>query len=118
MGKGNEKKKTESAARACGSEEATSFHKELAADANGAEAENDVPAGSRPAKAHHGTEAGEKKHLVNLMAQIGTVGSGKNLIIGHLAMSVDGDVDHKAMGQRKFKFVLLGRPGLRVVRER
>src|SRR5580700_8338797 len=96
MSGGNAKKKTEHG----GLERAPNFHGGLAADTNSAEAEDDVAAGGGPAKAHHGAEAGEEKHLVQLMAQIGAGGSGKNLIVSHLAVGIDGDVDEKAMRKR------------------
>ena len=76
-----------------------------------------MAAGGWPAKAHHRTEAREQKHLVELMTQIGTVGSRKDLIVGHLAVSVDGYVDEKAVRKRKLNLVLLRRPGLRVIRQ-
>jgi hypothetical protein len=63
---GNAKKKTEHGDPV--SERAPTFHRELAADTNGAEAEDDVAAGGGPAEAHHGAEAGEEKNLVELVA--------------------------------------------------
>src|SRR5208282_632946 len=108
----NEKKKAEYPSRNCGSDEAANFHSELAANAYRAEAEDDVAAGGGPTKTHHRAEAGEEQHLLELMTQIGAVRSSKNLVIGHLAMGVDGYIDHETMRQRKLKLVLLGRPRL------
>src|SRR5580692_340440 len=110
-----EKKKTACRGRSRGFEKAASFHEALAADTNGAEAEDDVAAGSGPAEAHHRAKAGEKKHLVELMAQIRAVRTSENLVTGHLAVVVDGYVDEKTMRKGKLYFVLLRRPSLRIV---
>src|SRR5713226_6311260 len=91
---------------------------QLAADTDGAEAENDVAAAGGPAETHHGTEAGKDEHLVELVTKIGAARARENLIVNHLALGVDGDVNEKTMRQRKFDFVLFGRPRLRIVGQR
>src|SRR5258708_3229244 len=89
-----------------------------AADADGAEAENHVAAGSGTAEAQHGAEAGEEQHLVELALEFQAVWAGENLIVGHVALGIDGDVQQEAVRQGKFELVLFRRPGLRIVRKR
>src|SRR6266567_8855828 len=89
-----------------------------AADADGAETENHVAAGPRTAKTQHGTEAREKQHLVKLAPEFQAVRAGENLIVGHVALGIDGDVQQEAVRQGKFEVVLLRRPGLRIIRKR
>src|SRR6266849_9578788 len=89
-----------------------------AADADGAEAEHHVAAGSGTAEAQHGAEARKEQHLVKLAPEFQAVGAGDNLIIGHVALGIDGDVQQEAVRQGKFEVVLFRRPGLRIVRKR
>src|SRR6266851_1270976 len=77
-----------------------------------------VAAGSGTAEAQHGAEAGEEQHLVKLAPEFQAVWAGENLIIGHVALGVDGDVQQQAVRQRKFEVVLLRGPSLRIVRKR
>src|ERR1700686_4256255 len=98
--------------------EGQSFSRDLAADADGAEAQDYVAAGGGPAEAQHRTEAGEKQHLIELMTQIDTRWSGQNLVAHHLAVLMDSDIQQEAMRQRELQIMLLGSPGLRIVRER
>src|SRR6266850_5450933 len=90
----------------------------LAADADSAETENHVAAGRGTAEAQHGAEAGEKQHLVKLAPEFQAVWAGENLVIGHVALCVDGNVQKKTVRQGKFEVVLLRCPGLRIVRKR
>jgi len=69
-----------------------------------------MAAGRGPAKTHHRAEAGEQKHLVQLMPHVPAVRSGKNLIIHHLAVLIHGHVHEQTVRKRKFGFVLFGRP--------
>ena len=69
----------------------------LAANADGAEAEDHVAAGSWPAEAHHWTEARKEQHLIELVPQIEALWSGQNLIGDHLAVLVDGDIQKQAV---------------------
>src|SRR5271166_1258821 len=69
LGGANEENKIEHRGRARGSDEAQTFHPELAANVDGAEVENNVAAGSGPAKTQHRSETGEEQNLVELMAQ-------------------------------------------------
>src|SRR5579885_1284684 len=73
-------------------------HETLSADMHSAEAEDDVPPGSRPPEAHHRTEAREEQHLIELMAEVRAIRSRDNLVVGHLAVSVNCHIDHKTMG--------------------
>ncbi len=82
---------------------------DLSAHVHGAEAEYHVAAGSGTAEAQHGAEAREKQHLIELAAQLVAVRTGKNLIVGHLAVRVHDDVKEQVVRQRKFKVVLLAR---------
>src|SRR5580692_6122760 len=91
--------------------------KTLAADADGAEAQDDVAARGGPAKTHHRAETREKQHLVKLVPQVSAVGTGENLVAGHLPVRVNRNVDEKPVRKRKLNFMLFGRPGLRVVRQ-
>src|SRR5260370_9703668 len=77
-----------------------------------------MAAGSGTAEAQHGAEAREEQHLVKLAAEFQAVWAGNNLIIGHVALGIDGDVEQEAVGQGKFEVVLLRGPGLRIVRKR
>src|SRR4029077_21027041 len=65
----------------------------LSANPHGAEAQDDMPAGGRPAKAHHRPESREQQHLVQLPPQIHAPRPRKNLISHHLAMLVHGHID-------------------------
>src|SRR5437879_1060229 len=88
----------------------------FSANADGAETEHHVAAGSRTAKTHHGAEAREKQNLVKLAAKFHARRPGENLVIRHLAVRVDGDINQQAVRQRKLTVLLLRRPGFRVVR--
>src|SRR6266403_238106 len=83
----------------------------LAADADGAEAQDYVAAGDGAAEALHGTEAREQEHLIELMAQIHAVRAGNDLVADHLAVLVYGDINEQAVGKSKLNIVLLRRPG-------
>lgn len=85
---------------------------------DGAKAENDVAAGSWASKAQHGTEAREKKHLVELVTERDAVRARENLVVGHAAVGIDGDVEEQAVGQRKFEVTLVCIPGLGIVGKR
>src|SRR5438132_473579 len=82
-----------------------------------AETENHVAAGRGTAEAQHGAEAGEKQHLVKLAPEFQAVWAGENLVISHVALCIDGNVQKKTVRQGKFEVVLLRRPGLRIVRK-
>jgi len=60
----------------------------LAANANGAEAEDHVATRCWAAKAHHRTETREEQHLIELVAQVETLRPGQNLVRDHLAVLV------------------------------
>ncbi len=77
-----------------------------------------MAAGSGAAETQHRTEAREKQHLVELVAKLRARWAGENLIIGHLAVGVHGDINEQAVRQRKFEVLPFRRPGLRIVRKR
>src|SRR5258706_4864682 len=83
----------------------------LASDADGAEAQNYVAAGGGAAETHHGTEAREQEHLIELMAEVDALGAGDNLVGDHLAVLIHGDIDEQTVRERKLHIVLLGCPG-------
>src|SRR6266403_4950855 len=83
----------------------------LAADADGAEAQDYVAAGDGAAEALHRTESREKEHLIELMAQVHAVRAGNNLVADHLAVLIHGHINEQAVGKSKLNVVLLGRPG-------
>src|SRR5262245_60492279 len=89
----------------------------LAANANGAEAEDHVATRRRAAEAHHWAKAREEQHLIELVAQVETLRPGQDLVSDHLAVLIDGDVQEQAVWQRQLEVMLLRRPGLRVVRK-
>src|SRR5882762_567275 len=95
----------------------SSWPDDLSADVHGAKAENYVAAGSGTAEAQHGAEAREEQHLIELAAQLRIARTRKNLIVGHLPMRINDDVQEKSVGKRKFKIILFRSPGLRVVRK-
>src|SRR5882672_10974578 len=70
-----------------------------------------MAAGSGTAEAQHGAEAGEEQHLVELAPEFQTVRAGENLIVGHVALGIDGDVQQEAVRQGKFDVVLDGAHG-------
>src|ERR1700741_4924395 len=82
----------------------------LAADAYGAEAQDDVTAGNLAAKTTHGLEARKQQHLVKLMLHFHGLGARKNLVADHLALGVHGDVEKQAMWKSQFGIVLLRGP--------
>src|SRR5436190_5365756 len=92
--------------------------RQSAANANGAEAQHHVATSGGTAEAEHRAETRKEQHLIQLPAKVRARGAGQNLIIRHVAFRIDSDVHQKAMRQGKFDVVLLGRPGLRVIRER
>src|SRR6266481_132910 len=51
------------------------------------------------------------------MAKFRVRRTGENLVTGHLAVRIHGHIDQQAMRQREFEVLLLGRPGLRIVRK-
>src|SRR6266403_3247880 len=83
----------------------------LAADADGAEAEDYVAAGDGAAEALHGAEAREKEHLIELMAQVHAVRAGNNLVADHLTVLIHGDINEQAVRKGKLDVMLLRRPG-------
>src|SRR6266403_2951263 len=83
----------------------------LAADADGAEAEDYVAAGDGAAEALHGAEAREKEHLIELMAQVHAVRAGNNLVADHLTVLIHGNIDEQAVRKGKLDVMLLRRPG-------
>jgi len=94
------------------------LHGWLAAHVHGAEAQNDVAAGSGTAEAEHGTEAREEQHLIEFAAEVGALRTGKNLVVDHLPLRIDGDVEKQAMRQSQLSGVLLGSPGGGIFGER
>ena len=85
--------------------------KNLAANADGAEAQDYVATGDGAAETLHGAEAGEQEHLIELMAQVDAVWAGNNLVADHLAVLVHGNINEQAVRKRELHVVLLGRPG-------
>ena len=81
---------------------------------NGAEAKDDVASRGGATKTKHGTETREEEHLVQLVAQVLAVGASEDLIAGHGASGVHGDIHHESVGQGKFHVAKIGGPGLRV----
>ena len=77
-----------------------------------------MAAGSGAAEAEHRAEAREQQHLVELMTEIGAARAGQNLVGGHLAVGIDGDVEQQTMRQREFGLVLFLRPGSRKIGKR
>src|SRR5713226_2633822 len=90
----------------------------LAADADGAEAENHMAPGSGTPEAEHRAETREEQHLIELAPELRAARAGDNLVVGHVALGVHRDVKQQAMRQRKFEVVLFRSPGLRIVGER
>jgi hypothetical protein len=82
----------------------------LAADADGAEAQDDVAAGSGPAKAGHRVEAREEQHLIELVLHFAGSWTGENLVVQHLTAGIDGDIDHQAVRQSEFGIVIFRSP--------
>ncbi len=64
-----------------------------AADADGAEAENHVAAGCGTAKTQHGAEPREEQQLVKMTPKLRIRRPGENLVVGHLAVRVDSDIN-------------------------
>src|ERR1700691_2721211 len=77
-----------------------------------------MAAGGGPAEAQHGAKAREEQHLVELVTQIYAVRAGEDLVADHASVGVYGHVQEKTVGESKLGVVLLGGPGLRVVRKR
>lgn len=71
------------------------FDSRLAADVDGAKAEDDVTAGCGTAKTQHRTEAREDQNLIELVADIRRVGAGEDVVSGHLTVGAHSDVDEK-----------------------
>src|SRR6516165_12021544 len=71
----------------------------LAPHVHGTEAQHYVTAGSRSAEAEHRAEAGENEHLVELMTQVRSVGTGDDVVIHHLPLGVNGNVDQELISQ-------------------
>jgi len=76
------------------------------------------PPESRPAKTHHWAKAGKKKHLIELVTQIRACPVPKEFDSQPSDHARRQSHRQKAMRKRKLNFVLLGRPSLRVVRQR
>src|SRR5260370_2595246 len=89
-----------------------------AANAHGAEAQNNMASRGGPAETQHRAEAREKKHLVQLVAKIDARRPGENLVVHHPAVGVNSDIHEQAVRQGEFQIVLLRGPRLRILRER
>ena len=84
---------------------------------HGAEAQDDMATGGRPAKAQHRTEARKQEYLVQLMTKINAVGPGENPVADHLAIGVNGDIYEQAVRQGELEVVFFRGPGLRIFRK-
>jgi len=71
-----------------------------------------LAAGSWTAEAQHGAEAGEEQHLVELAPEFQTVRAGENLIVGHVALGIDGDVQQAGRAARKVRLRSVPAPRL------
>src|SRR5262249_61333669 len=101
-------------ARASGSK----LRKELAADADGAEAENHVAAGNLAPEALHRSKAGEEQHFVELMLHVLGTRTGNNLIVDHAAVLVDRDVHQQTVRKSQLGIVLFRGPAARRIGKR
>src|SRR5205823_6729863 len=82
----------------------------LSADADGAEAENNVAAGNFAAETGHRVETREEQHLIQFVLHFGRIGTGKDLVANHFAVCAYGNIEHEAVRKCELGIVIFRSP--------